>query len=72
MVVAMFALPPLVLPMFTMTFWIIGALALLLTLRAPDNPPLDDVTSLSNGRKALFIVAMALGALCAPIPSFLV
>ena len=72
MVLAMFALPPLVIPLFSMTFWIIGALALLLTLRAPDNPPLDDVTPLSTRRKALFIVAMALGALCAPIPSFLV
>jgi Zn-dependent protease len=72
MVLAMFAVPPLVIPLFSLTFWIIGALALLLTLRAPDNPPLDDVTALSKGRKALFIGALAMAAVCAPIPSFLV
>jgi hypothetical protein len=48
-----------------------GGILLMITLRAPENPPLDDVTPLSQRRKALFIVALAIAALCAPLPSFI-
>lgn len=43
-------------------------LVLLIASRAPESTPLDDVSPLSNKRKALFWVAMALAVLCAPIP----
>jgi membrane-associated protease RseP (regulator of RpoE activity) len=48
-----------------------GALVLFLALRAPQVAPLDDVTSVSRGRKVLFIVALAIAAVCAPMPAYL-
>lgn len=48
--------------------WIMAILVLLIAMRAPESTPLDDVSPLSRGRKALFWVAMALAVLCAPIP----
>jgi membrane-associated protease RseP (regulator of RpoE activity) len=71
MILAAFALPPLVVPLFAPTFWLIGGILLMITLRAPENPPLDDVTPISRGRKMLFVVALAIAALCAPLPTFL-
>jgi Zn-dependent protease len=71
MIGAMFTIPLLVMPIFAPTFWIIGVIVLLITLRAPENPPLDDVTPLSRGRKLLFVLAMGMTVLCAPIPTIL-
>jgi membrane-associated protease RseP (regulator of RpoE activity) len=71
MILAAFAIPPFVIPLFAPTFWLMGGILLMITLRAPENPPLDDVTPLSQRRKALFIVALAIAALCAPLPSFI-
>ena len=47
-----------------------GALVLFLALRAPQVAPLDDVTSVSRGRKVLFIVALAIAAVCSPMPAY--
>jgi hypothetical protein len=34
----------------------------------PANVPLDDVSPLSKKRKVLFIVALGIAVICAPIP----
>lgn len=47
-----------------------GILVLIIALRAPEIPPLDDVTPLSKGRRVLFLAAMAMAILCAPIPLY--
>lgn len=57
--------------LFALQYPIMGALVLIIALKAPETPPLDDVTPISKGRKFMFIVALALAALCAPLPSFL-
>ena len=47
-------------------YWFpMAILVLILSFRAPESTPLDDVTPLSKGRKALFIVALGLAVLCA-------
>jgi membrane-associated protease RseP (regulator of RpoE activity) len=48
-----------------------GLLVLLIAMKAPEVPPLDDVTPLSKGRRILFLVAMGLAVLCAPIPPYI-
>lgn len=57
--------------LFAMAYPTMGALVLFLALRAPEIPPLDDVTPVSKGRKILFLVAMGLAAICAPVPAYL-
>jgi Zn-dependent protease len=55
-----------------MSFWFMAILVLALSRRFPGSPPLDDVTPLSRKRKALFILALGIAALTAPIPSSIV
>jgi len=43
-------------------------LVLMLSMRAPDAPPLDDVSPIGKRRRQLFVGALALAVLCAPIP----
>ncbi len=50
---------------------VMAVLVLIIALKAPESYPLDDVTPLSKRRKALFMVAIGLAALCAPIPWYL-
>jgi Zn-dependent protease len=50
-------------------FYPMAFLVLLLSMRAPESTPLDDVTPLSKGRKALFAVAIALAVVTAPLPA---
>lgn len=57
--------------LFALQYPVMGALVLIMAIRAPENPPLDDVTPLSKGRKVMFLVALALAGLCAPLPSYL-
>lgn len=57
--------------LFALQYPVMGALVLIMAIKAPENPPLDDVTPLSKRRKILFIVALALAGLCAPLPSYL-
>ena len=46
-------------------YWFpMAILVLILSFRAPESTPLDDVTPLSKGRKALFIGALVLAVLC--------
>jgi membrane-associated protease RseP (regulator of RpoE activity) len=57
--------------LFGLGWFPMALLVLFLSLRAPESTPLDDVTPLSRGRKALFLVALALAVLCAiPSPGF--
>ncbi|MFQ6010581.1 MAG: site-2 protease family protein [Nitrososphaerales archaeon] len=49
-------------------FWIMAILVLMISMRAPDAPPLDDVSPLSKRRRLLFVGSLVLAALCAPIP----
>ena len=47
-------------------YWFpMAILILILSSRAPESTPLDDVTPLSRGRKAMFVVALGLAVLCA-------
>jgi Zn-dependent protease len=55
--------------LFVLRFYPMALLVLFFSMRAPESTPLDDVTPLSQGRKALFVVALGLAVLCAPIPS---
>jgi len=57
--------------LFALGFYPIAILVLFFSMRAPESTPLDDVTPLSNKRKALFFVALGLAMMCAPIPSHL-
>jgi len=43
-------------------------LVLIFSIRAPDAPPLDDVSPISKRRRFIFIGSLALAVLCAPIP----
>jgi Zn-dependent protease len=54
--------------LFALFYPVMAVLVLFMALRAPEAKPLDDVTSISRGRKILFIVALGLAALCAPLP----
>src|SRR5262249_50189379 len=46
-------------------YWFpMAILVLILSFRAPESSPLDDVTPLSKGRKALFLAALGLAVLC--------
>jgi len=56
---------------FALGFYPIALLVLFFSMRAPESAPLDDVTPLSNKRKAFFIAALGLAVLVAPIPSHL-
>lgn len=56
--------------LFAMLYPTMAALVLFLALRAPESQPLDDVTPISKSRKVLFVVAMALAAVCAPVPAY--
>jgi len=49
-------------------FWIMAVLVLMLSMRAPDAPPLDDVSPISKRKRLLFFGSLALAVLCAPIP----
>lgn len=51
---------------------VMALLVLIIALRVPESPPLDDVTPLSQNRRILFVVALVLAALCAPIPPYLI
>jgi membrane-associated protease RseP (regulator of RpoE activity) len=57
--------------LFAIGLWFMAFLILFFSARAPESAPLDDVTPLSSGRKALFFVALGLAVLCAPIPDSL-
>lgn len=49
-------------------FWVMAVLVLMLSMRAPDAPPLDDVSPIGKRRRLLFVGSLALAVLCAPIP----
>jgi Zn-dependent protease len=51
--------------LFALYWFPMALLVLILSFRAPESSPLDDVTPLSRGRKALFVVALGLAVLCA-------
>ncbi len=53
--------------LFGLRFYPMAMLVLILSMRAPESTPLDDVTPLSKKRKVLFWVALALAVLCAPV-----
>jgi Zn-dependent protease len=55
--------------LFLMGFWPMAILVLILSQRMPSNPPLDDVTSLSQRRKMLFFITLGIVIVTAPIPS---
>jgi Zn-dependent protease len=55
--------------LFLMGFWPMAILVLILSQRMPSNPPLDDVTSLSQRRKMLFFITLGIAIVTAPIPS---
>jgi membrane-associated protease RseP (regulator of RpoE activity) len=57
--------------LFALQYPVMAVLVLIMALRAPEGMPLDDVTPISQGRKVLFVVALGLAAICAPIPSYL-
>jgi len=53
---------------FFLGFWVMGILVLMLSMRAPDAPPLDDVSPIGKRRRLLFVGSLVLAVLCAPIP----
>ncbi len=57
--------------LFALFYPVMAVLVLLMALKAPETAPLDDVTPISQNRKILFIVALGLAALCAPLPPFI-
>jgi Zn-dependent protease len=57
--------------LFVLLHPVMGILVLLMAWRAPESVPLDDVTPVSQKRKALFFVALGLAVVCAPIPMYL-
>jgi Zn-dependent protease len=57
--------------LFALRFFPMALLVLFFSMRSPESAPLDDVTSLSTKRKALFFVALGIAVMCAPIPSSL-
>ena len=54
--------------LFLLGFFPMAILVLFFSLRMPANVPLDDVSPLSKKRKVLFIVALGIAVICAPIP----
>lgn len=57
--------------LFALQFYIMALFVLLFSMRAPESTPLDDVSPLSQSRKAVFAVALGLAVVCAPLPSYL-
>jgi len=53
-------------------YWMMAMLILVMSSRAPDAKPLDDVSPLSNNRKIIYIIVIILAFLCAPIPSSII
>jgi membrane-associated protease RseP (regulator of RpoE activity) len=54
-------------------WYFMAILVLILSFRIPESTPLDDVTPLSRGRKAFFVVAIVLAGVCAsPFPRFFI
>lgn len=47
---------------------IMALFVLMFSMRSQDPRPLDDISPLSRNRKKIFIVAMCLAVLCAPLP----
>ncbi len=58
-----------ILALFVLGFFPMAILVLILSLRMPGNLPLDDVSPLSRKRKVLFIVALGIAVVAAPIPT---
>ena len=56
--------------LFAMFYPTMAALVLFLAIRAPAVQPLDDVTQVSRGRKMLFIIAILVAVVCAPLPPY--
>lgn len=57
--------------LFALQYPVMAVLVLIMAWKAPESLPLDDVTPLSKRRKGLFMMAIVLAALCAPIPPYL-
>jgi hypothetical protein len=47
---------------------VMALLIMMMSARAPDVKPLDDVSPLSRRRKIIFAVSLFLAFLCAPLP----
>lgn len=58
--------------LFVIGFWPMAILILVLSLRLAENAPLDDVSPLSRRRKLLFIVALGIAIVTAPIPTSII
>jgi membrane-associated protease RseP (regulator of RpoE activity) len=58
--------------LFVIGFWPMAILVLVLSFRIGENPPLDDVSPLSQRRKLLFLVAIGLAIVTAPIPTSII
>ncbi|MFQ5940370.1 MAG: site-2 protease family protein [Nitrososphaerales archaeon] len=50
---------------------VMALLIMIMSSRAPDAKPLDDVSPLSKNRKIIFVVSLFLALLCAPLPFLL-
>ncbi len=57
-----------ILLLFLLGYWLMALLVLFLSMGRIEMRPLDDVTSISNGRKYLFIFIIILAVLLIPIP----
>jgi membrane-associated protease RseP (regulator of RpoE activity) len=54
-----------------LNYWFMALFILMLSSRNPGAQPLDDISTLPKGRKALYILVIILAILCAPLPSSL-
>ncbi|MCP8318288.1 MAG: site-2 protease family protein [Candidatus Methylarchaceae archaeon HK01B] len=57
-----------ILVLFLLGYWLMALLVLFLSMGRVEMSPLDDVTSVSKGRKYIFIVVIILTILLAPLP----
>ncbi|MEM3383624.1 MAG: site-2 protease family protein [Nitrososphaerales archaeon] len=60
-----------ILVLILLGFWLMALVLLILSMRRIEIRPLDDVTSISKGRKYIFIFIIFLIILLAPIPTYL-
>lgn len=52
-----------------LNYWLMALLILAMSFRNPSATPLDDITPLSRNRRLAYAGIIALGVLCAPLPS---
>jgi len=55
--------------LFVTGFYPMAILVLMASMRSPDVKPLDDISPLSKNRRIIFVGAICLAFLCAPLPS---